>query len=142
MGSTISRVEDRFLGNSTSDKVGTMARLDGIESVINVFKNKPELIPFGIGLGNTYNTIGVYREYGYFATVVVHNTFFSILYELGIIGLVLYLLVYLSAFKNLYKKRDYLMMGVLLSAIISLSTLPGTAFMPGWILLFFVSNKN
>lgn len=142
MGSTISRVEDRFFGDSTSDKVGAMARLDGIESVLNVFNNKPELIPFGIGLGNTYNTIGMYREYGYFSRFVVHNTYFSLLYELGLIGLVLYLLIYVYAFKNLYQRRDYLMIGILLSAIISLSTLPGAAFMPGWILLFYVSNKS
>lgn len=139
--STIQGIELRFSGNSSSDANGAKARLDGIESSLNVLSNKPYLIPFGIGLGNTYPMMSEYSKDGYFCKVNIHNTFFSLLYELGLIGVILYTSIYVHSFKKLYRHRNYLLIGVLASAVLSLLTLPGAAFMPGWILLFFTANK-
>lgn len=141
MGDTLDLIEHRYQAESESDQVGAKARVEGVGNVLRVLGRRPGLIPFGIGLGNTYVTIAKYREDGFRSSYVIHNTYISLLYELGLIGLLLYLLIYVFAFEQLVRQRQYLLIGILLSAIVSLFTLPGAAFMPGWILLFFTANK-
>lgn len=142
MGNTIENIESRFSNESRSDANGANARWEGIHSAFLVFLNRPELIPFGIGLGRTYATKEQYRKDGYYTKYAIHNTFISLMYEAGIITLMFYSYIYLYAFHILWKRRDYLLLGLLLSAMISLMTLPGATFMPGWILLFFVTNTQ
>ena len=142
MSDTLDLIERRYQAESESDQVGARARVDGIQSAFRVISRRPGLIPLGIGLGNTRDTVWKYRDDGFYYQDVIHNTYISLLYELGVIGLILYLLIYYQAFRQLFKQRNYFMLGVLLSAIVSLTTLPGGAFMPGWILLFFSANKQ
>ena len=142
MDNTLDLIERRYQSESESDLVGVRARIEGVQSAFRVLRNRPELIPFGIGLGNTFQTIGQYRDDGYRSGFVIHNTYVSLLYELGLIGLVLYLLIYYQAFRQLFRHKNFFMIGILISAIISLFTLPGAAFMPGWILIFFAANKH
>ena len=142
MSDTLDLVERRYQAEAESDQAGARARIEGIEDAFRVLGRRPSLIPFGIGLGNTFDTIAQYREDGYRSFRVIHNTYIALLYESGLISLVLYLMIYVYAFKNLLRKRKYFLTGILLSAIVSLFTLPGVAFMPGWILLFFMSNKK
>lgn len=141
MSDTLFLIEQRYQSKTESDQIGARARVEGIGNVFRVLGRRPELIPFGIGLGNTFDTIARYRDDGFRSSFVVHNTFISLLYELGLLGLILYLLIYVFAFKQLLRQHQFLLTGVLLSAIVSLFTLPGAAFMPGWILLFFTANK-
>ncbi len=111
-------------------------------SAANVLSNRPELIPFGIGLGNTVSHLDEYEKYGYAYTQVIHNTYVSILYEAGLFACLLYLSLYVSVYKRLKKRKLYFLIGLFISAFISLFTLPGYAFMPGWILLFFLCNQR
>lgn len=141
-GDLIESIEYRFIGNSASDAGGARARIEGIESVVNVMMDCPYLIPLGIGLGNTVPTMEDYRQHGYFCKYAVHNTYFSLWYEAGLILLFIYLLFNWETIKTLYCQRNYMLVGVQVSAILSLFTLPGVTFMPGWILLFLLSNKN
>lgn len=136
---TFDFVEARFSNDSESDKTSSEARIKGIEGCLTVLYNNPELIPLGIGVGNTVATISEYKLYGY-KSGDLHSTFFSILYEMGIFGLVFYSLLYWYSYINLKYTRNYLLMALLFSSVLSLFTLPGSAFMPAWILLFFVSN--
>ena len=138
----ITNIEYRFSGESSSDQGGARARWEGIESVCNVLTDCPYLIPTGIGPGRTMSDIGKYRQHGYFCKYVVHNTYFSLLYEAGVIVLVLYLSIYVYIIKVLCRDKNMLLIGVLLSGTLSLFTLPGVCFMPGWIMLFLLSNKN
>ena len=142
MSDTLDLVERRYQAEAESDQAGARARIEGIEDAFRVLGRRPSMIPFGIGLGNTFDTIAQYREDGYRSFRVIHNTYIALLYESGLISLVLYLMIYVYAFRNLLRKRKYFLTGILLSAIVSLFTLPGVAFMPGWILLFFMSNKK
>ena len=139
---TIDLIESRYQAESEADRVGVRARIEGVQDAFRVLSNRPELIPFGIGLGNTYDTRAIYRDDGFRSSYVIHNTYVSLLYELGLIGLILYLMIYFHAFRQLFRQRNLLLLGILLSAIVSLFTLPGAAFMPGWILLFFMANKS
>ena len=139
---TIDLIESRYQAESEADRIGVRARIEGVQSAFRVLSNRPELIPFGIGLGNTYDTRAEYRDDGFRSSYVIHNTYVSLLYELGLIGLILYLMIYFHAFGQLFRQRSLLLLGILLSAIVSLFTLPGAAFMPGWILLFFMTNKS
>lgn len=141
-GDLIDRIEYRFSGESSSDQGGARARLESIESVCNVMIDCPYLIPTGIGLGNTMHDIEKYRQHGYYSRFVVHNTYFSLFYEAGLIVLLLYLSIYLYIFKNLYAVKNYLLLGIIFSGTLSLFTLPGVSFMPGWIMLFLLSNKK
>ena len=141
MDNTLDFIEQRYRLETESDQIGFKARIEGVHGALTVLGNKPALIPFGIGLGNTFDTIGQYRDDGFKSGFVIHNTYASLLYELGLIGLVLYLFIYFQAFRQLIRHKNYFMMGILISAIVSLFTLPGAAFMPGWILLFFTANK-
>ncbi len=129
-------IEDRFSEGSAN------SRIEGIESAINVLSNRPELIPFGIGPGNTVPMMSVYRQYGYICEYAIHNTFFAILFEMGIFCCLLYINLYFISFRLLMHFKLFPLVGLLLSSVLSLFTLPGAAFMPGWILLFFVSNHN
>lgn len=140
--SIIDLIVSRFMGESQADVGGAMARVEGIESVCNVLLNLPYLIPTGIGLGNTLTELHTYQQYGYYSRFVVHNTYFALLYEAGIVAFFLYLYIYWFAFKSLFHVRNYMLLGLLLSVFISLMTLPGMCFMPAWILLFFLTNKN
>lgn len=142
MSDTLDLVELRYQAETESDQIGAKARIEGVGNAFRVLSKRPALIPLGIGLGNTYDTIAQYRDDGFRSSYVIHNTYISLLYEIGVIGFLLYLLIFYYAFKQLLQKRDYLLIGLLLSAIVSLVTLPGTAFMPGWILLFFLTNKS
>lgn len=138
---TFDFIETRFSNDSESDRTSSEARMRGIEGCLVVLSNRPELIPLGIGVGNTVATLSEYRQYGYHSGDL-HSTFFSILYEMGILGLICYSLLYWYSYKNLRFRRNYLLIALLFSAALSLLTLPGSAFMPAWILLFFVSNIN
>ena len=142
MGSTLNLIEDRYMLESESDRIGSKARVEGVKSAFHVFEKKPGLLLFGIGLGNTYDTINLHRDDGYSSVYVIHNTFISLLFELGLVGLILYLLIYYQAFREQFRRRNYFMVGILLSVTVSLLTLPGAAFMPGWIFLFFAVNKQ
>ena len=141
MSDTLDMIERRYQAETESDQVGAKARVEGVGNVFRVLGRRPELIPFGIGLGNTYDTIAKYRDDGFRSSFVVHNTYLSLLYELGLVGFLLYLLIYIFAFKQLVRQHQYLLIGILLSAIVCFLTLPGAAYMPGWILLFFTTNK-
>lgn len=137
---TFDFIEARFSNDSESDKTSSEIRMIGISGCLNVLSNRPELIPLGIGVGNTVATISEYQRYGYHSGGDLHSTFFSILYEMGILGLICYSLLYWYSYINLKSRRNYLLISLLFSAVLSLLTLPGSAFMPAWILLFFVSN--
>ncbi len=137
---TFAFIEHRFSNESESDQVSTDVRMRGIKGCLTVLSNKPELIPFGIGVGNTMATMAEYRQYGYVHQADLHSTYFSVLYEMGIFGLFFYLTLFWKAYKSLRHKRFYLLLCLLCADMLSLLTLPGASFMPGWILLFFVSN--
>lgn len=141
MSNTLYNIEDRF-GTDAMSGMGAQARWVGIQNCLTVFAKKPELIPFGIGPGNTVVTIPDYKYYGYQGQWVIHNTFFSILYEMGLIVALLYTFLYTYNLKKLYRKKTYLLIGLLISMFISLFTLPGASFMPGWITIFFISNNR
>lgn len=142
MSDTLDFIETRFSNESSSDANGVKARIVGIESCLNVFLNHPISIPLGIGPGQTMAKINEYRQYGYKSTVMIHNTYFGLLYEIGIFAFFFYLSLYWQAFKNLKRRKFYLLFGLLVSDAFSLFTLPGMCFMPAWILLFFVANHR
>lgn len=135
-------IGSRFSNDNDSDSYSTMARFYGMQSGISVLLNCPYLIPFGIGLGNTVPAIKVYAAYGYFYRAEIHNTFISLLYEGGLIIFLLYVSIYFRIFFSLIKGKNYVLLGLLFSTALSLFTLPGVSFMPGWISLFFLSNKH
>lgn len=132
----------RFSSDSQTDVVSTQLRFEQIRGVFNVLLNKPQLIPFGIGIGNTIDATNYYAQYGFFVGYDVHNTFVSLLYEGGALALGLYVVLYYNIAKKLYIARDYFLISLFLTLILSLSTLPGMAFMPGWITLFFLCNEQ
>lgn len=140
MGDTLDFISARFSNESSSDAGGARARMEGIESSINVFINHPSSIPLGIGPGQTVAKIQEYRQYGYYCRYAIHNTFFSLLYEMGVFAFIFYLSLFKFAYKHLKSNQFYLLIGLLASNALSLFTLPGGTFMPSWILLFFVTN--
>ena len=142
LGGIIENVFARFSNESDSDAGGAYARIDCILSVLNVLTNRPYLIPFGIGPGNTLAMISEYRQAGYYVNMAVHNTYFGILYEMGAICAMSYVALIYKIFKNLYSHKMPIYWLLLIVTAFSLFTLPGTAFMPAWILFFFMSNNR
>lgn len=139
---TFSFIESRFNNESSSDANSAQGRIDGIESALNVFINHPISAPLGVGPGQTMAKIQENRKYGYYISFAIHNTYFALMYEMGIIAFFFYLSLYWYSFKNLLRCRSFLLIGLLLTDAMSLFTLPGMCFMPSWILLFFVSNHR
>lgn len=140
MSDTFDFIETRFSNESSSDANGAMARIEGVENCINVFMNHPISIPLGIGPGQTMAKLDEYRQYGYKSSFMIHNTYFGLLYEMGIIAFFFYISLYWYAFQNVRVSHSNLLIGLLVSDAFCLFTLPGMCFMPSWILLFFVAN--
>lgn len=132
----------RFSNENPNDAGGAYARIEVVQSVLNVFSNRPDLIFFGIGPGNTMTHISEYRTYGYFYPGAVHNTYFLVLYEFGLFCASYYIYIFYLALVKLFKMRVYLLFGFLSTVILGLATLPGVTFMPAWIVLFFLMNPQ
>lgn len=135
-------IGERFLNESGSDEYSTLARWYGVQSALTVFVNYPIVIPFGIGLGNTVSSAHEYVQYGCFYKSEIHNTFISLMYEGGVFMFFVYVSVYWKLFMGFLKYRNYLLIAMLVSLFISLNTLPGASFMPGWISLFLLCNQR
>lgn len=142
MNETFDNIGIRFSSDSEVDMIAARARWEGVDSAVGVLSNRPEFILFGIGPGNTIPMKEVYRADGYYCYYAIHNTFFSILYEMGLISFMLYLSIYVYAFRSLVKKRNYILFSTFVSTAFCLFVLPGECFMPAWIFLFFAANKN
>lgn len=132
----------RFSTDSDTDVASSQYRIDGIYSAFNVFMNRPELIPFGIGMGNSRDMMGVYANYGYIANDVIHNSFVAIMFEAGIFVAILYSLIFYKVFRRILSNKRYILLGLFVSLFLALFTLPGVVFMPGWIALFFLCNDE
>lgn len=141
-GETFDFISTRFSNETESDAGGAYARVEVMRGVLKVFCNRPEYIPFGIGPGNTMAKIQEYRLFGYDFAGAVHNTFFLVLYEMGLFCMLLYTWLYYVALRNLFQYKSYLLFGLLLSTAFCLATLPGIPFMPAWVLLFFLLNPR
>lgn len=133
---------ERFDSESTTDVISAENRIDQIESVFNVLFSRPDLIPFGIGVGNTLQTLNEYSNYGYYNTQEVHNTFVLFLYEAGMFVALLYICIYIRIIKLIWQNKDYLLASLIFALIVTQMTLPGIAFMPGWVAVFFLCNSE
>src|SRR3712207_2539002 len=108
MSDTFVFIEARFNNESTSDANGAKARVNGIKSCLNVFSNRPDFIPFGIGPGQTFGKIAEYKQYGYVSDFIIHNTFFALLYEFGLFSFVLFISLFYKAYKHLKRRNIYI----------------------------------
>lgn len=142
LGGMLGFIERRFSGESTSDVNGAMVRLEGIKGCFQVFIRRPELILFGIGPGQTLPMLDYYSIFGFRSNSVIHNTFIAHLYEFGIFSFLLLLSLYKRVVCQLYSKKAFLLIGLVASIALGLMTLPGVCFMPAWIALFFLLNKD
>lgn len=83
---------ERILDPRKSDIGAFNSRFNEIETSLNYFESNPETIIFGNGLSSSSNT----RIFN--SNVRIHNTFAAILFEQGIIGIILIFLVFYEVF--------------------------------------------
>lgn len=139
MADTVENIATRFSSDSETDVRSSELRIEGIESGFRVLGNLPYLIPFGIGVGNTEETMEQYKPYGYTTYVIIHSTPFAVLYEFGIFGFIVYLYLLYWVARQLYRNKLWLFLGLLGAASLNILTLQAIAFMPFWIMMFFLS---
>lgn len=142
MADTVENIVTRFSSESETDVRSSELRFEGIESGLRVLGNLPYLIPFGIGVGNTEDTIEMYKPYGYTTYVIIHSTPFAVLYEFGIFGFFIFMYMLYWLARQLYRNKLWLFLGLLVAASLNILTLQSIAFMPFWIMLFFLSNEE
>jgi len=138
----IDNVVSRFSGERDSDVGAAQSRGHEIISGINILRCHPEMTFFGIGIGNSAKAHTTYRYAGYYSSVRIHNTPISILVEQGILSLLCFISVFLVRIKILLLKKSYASLGLLLGTVIALNTVATLAFMPFWIILFYIANDK
>lgn len=91
-------LKDRYssiLGLDSQHSVTAKGRLDGIESDLRVFINRPV---FGHGIGTSMEANANYTGHA----MISHNLYTEILVELGVIGLIIFILYIKSIIVNLW----------------------------------------
>ncbi len=91
-------LRDRYssiIGTDSQHSVTAQGRLDGIESDLRVFTNRPI---FGHGIGTSMEANANYTGHA----MISHNLYTEILVELGIIGLFIFILYIKSIIVNLW----------------------------------------
>jgi len=136
----IDNVVSRFTGERDSDVGAAQSRGHEIASGINILRYHPEMTLLGIGIGNSATAYTKYRYANYYSRLRIHNTPISILVEQGFFSLLCFIGAFLVLIKNLFQKKNYASLGLLLGSAIALNTVNILAFMPFWIILFFNAN--
>ena len=96
----ISPIGERFFSSFDFQNKGVSERLEIWSQAVNVIKENPFL---GVGIGNYVEKVDLFSEQrGYRSPIHAHNIYLQITAELGIIGLILYLAIFIFALKNLY----------------------------------------
>lgn len=142
MANTIENISTRFSSKSETDVRSSELRFEGIQSGLRVLSNQPLFIPFGIGTGNTEDTMKEYEKYGYTTYVIIHSTPFAVLYEMGIFAFFVFCYSQLWLCRFLFKNKRYLLLAVFLATSLGVLTLQAIAFMPFWIIFFTISKQE
>ena len=96
----ISPIGTRFFSSFDFQDKGVSERLEIWSQAVNVIKKNPVL---GVGIGNYVERVDLFSEQrGYRSPIHAHNIYLQITAELGIIGLILYLTIFIFALKKLY----------------------------------------
>lgn len=101
------KIELAMLAPSPSEALEDLsgARLGEVRFVIHEMTSKPELIPFGAGLGSMNEPESI--QVGFLPSYAVykhyfHSGLFEVLYRSGVIGLAIFLLVFIHLFLRAY----------------------------------------
>jgi len=130
---TLLESNDGQYDNSTAE------RLDVFFAGIKMFKDYPW---FGIGYGNFQHFSSFYMDFSP-REVVAHNTYITILAELGIIGLLIFIAFLYFIFKIVEKTKDSGLLVSFLGYVFSIYFLVAQAFPTAIIFLsLFVCSQN
>ncbi len=131
----------------SSDWDSSMMRINEIVMGINMVKERPITLLVGSGIGSTdmLDWFVLYCDNLAFETSRIHNTYLSVLFEQGIISLLvfIYLILYVI-YKILMNNNDmkYLYLGILLSQLAISTFIWNLTFTPFWITFFTVSQVS
>lgn len=126
-------------GNDGSYDNSTAERLDVFFAGIKMFKDYPW---FGIGYGNFQHFSSFYMDFSPRA-VVAHNTYITILAELGIIGFLIFIAIIYFIFKIVKKTKDSGLLISFLGYVFSIYFLVAQAFPTAIIFLsLFVCSQH
>ncbi|MEK9147471.1 MAG: O-antigen ligase family protein [Patescibacteria group bacterium] len=93
-------VRQRLVSSFDFQDKGVSERIEIWSTAFNVIKENPIL---GVGIGNYTEAVDLFSEQrGYRSPIHAHNIYLQIAAELGIIGLILWIFVFVFALKNLY----------------------------------------
>lgn len=137
----IENIKSRFESESVSDYNSAYSRVLEIQSVFNVLSSHPQLIPFGVGLGNNMRAKQLYPD-DYIDRFEVHNTFIKLLFEQGLFAFFVFLFLMIKQLFILCRKREKIYLGLYLSSLMTTMTLGCITFMPFWIVFFFLWNRD
>ena len=141
LSSHIENVKTRFESETVSDYNSAYSRVLEIQSVFNVLSSHPQLIPFGVGLGNNMRAKELYPD-DYIDRFEVHNTFIKLLFEQGLLAFLLFCYLMIKQLIVLLRYRDKMYLGIYLSGLMTTMTLGCITFMPFWIIFFFLWNRD
>ena len=105
-----------------------------------MFERNPSYVFSGIGADHNPEEIQDYKQ---IADNPVHNTFFGILLQEGIFALSAFLVLLVVTFRQIVQRPDKsLYLGLYLSLLLNISSVPSTSYLTFWWSLFFLHNPG
>jgi hypothetical protein len=96
-GSVFFTMSERLFSMTTGSRDASMnIRMSEIRRALDFWDNNIVSVLFGTGLGSEYDTVDINRTYGY----SVDNSFAFLLWKAGIIGLLLFVSIYINAIRK------------------------------------------
>jgi len=137
-------VERRFTKHISSRSSGGLIqndpRVGQIKATFRVFERNPSYVFSGIGADHNPEEIQDYKQ---IADNPVHNTFFGILLQEGIFALSAFLVLLVVTFRQIVQRPDKsLYLGLYLSLLLNISSVPSTSYLTFWWSLFFLHNPG
>lgn len=120
-------VVSRFNGDRQADINGANSRITEIESAVRGIEEMPIYLVIGSGLGSTGHHTSVYEN-----EHRIHNTIVSLLFENGLIGLLLYLGLFWYLAENAYY-YDKVSLALVLALFLQSLTIWVMPFLPFWL---------
>ena len=124
---------------STGNALSYRSRLN--EAGLEILKNNPEFIAFGIGIGESANAPVLFPEYT--MPHRIHNTYVSCLVEQGVLAFILFVYILCYIFTNINSRGNYLKylrIGAWGALLMSSYSIWNINYLPFWWLIFFICN--
>jgi hypothetical protein len=132
---------DRFFNPQIGDIRGANSRIREIKSANYFFLNDDNL-KFIYGYGYRSSMSNYFIMQSPYSNNRIHNTFYSVLFEQGIVGLSIFCLILFIILKKIIKQKNYKNIALFFGIITSSMFIYNIYFLPFWLSLIIINNNK